>query len=140
MTGGWGMALEGVDRKLPAEFRLVGAYELTKRVKIRDGKTFPVAINAVTYEVYTDGITVRCYVGDGEAFTSFDIYRRDGITVTRQGGLVETVPGIQAKTFVGDILRQISLTEERLTLSRFPALSDIIEITYATRTKKDIHR
>jgi hypothetical protein len=123
------------ERNVPSEFRLVGTYELTKRVKIRDGKPFKVAINPVSYEVYTDGITVRCYVGDGEAFTAFEIYRRDGIAVTRPGGLVESVPGVQAKTAAGDVLRQMSLTEGRMILSRFPALSDITEITYATRVK-----
>jgi hypothetical protein len=122
------------SRDLPQEFRKIGTYKLSKRVKVRDGEVFPVAINEVIYEVYTDGISVRCYAGEGDAFTSFEIYRRDGITVSRSRGLVETVPGIQAKTFVGDVFRQLSLTEEKLTLSKFPALSDIVEITYAERT------
>ena len=122
-----------VDRNIPAEFRSVGTYKLIKRVKVRDGKLFPVAISEVLYEIYTDGITVRCYGEESDAFTAFEVYRRDGIVVTRGGGLVETVPGIQPKTIVGDVLRQLCLTEQRMTLSRFPALSDIVEITYSER-------
>lgn len=131
---------DGEAGEVPVEFRLIGTYTLTKRIKVRNGEGFPVAINPVDYRLYTDGITVRCYVGAGDAFTAFEIYRRDGITVSRPGGLVETISGIQAKAFVGDVLRQMALSEERLTLSKFPALSDIVEITYADRVQQEAHQ
>lgn len=135
-----GVSAPGQDGEVPVEFRLIGTYTLAKRIKVRNGEGFPVAINPVDYRLYTDGITVRCYAGGGDAFTAFEIYRRDGITVSRPGGLVETVPGIQAKTFVGDVLRQMALSEERLTLTKFPALSDIVEITYASRVQQEVHQ
>ena len=140
LTGPRLLAADETPRVVPAEFRLIGSYELTKRIKVRAGEAFPIAINAIRYEVFTDGITVRCYAGEGEAFTSFEIYRRDGVAVARKAGLVESIPGIQAKTLVGDVLRQLSLTEERMILSRFPAKSDIMEVTYALRTREELQR
>lgn len=138
--GGGGLSHAGAERSVPKEFRNVGMYELEKRVKIRDGVAFPVAIKTIRYEVYTDGITVRCYGEKGSAFTSFEIYRRDGISVSRGKGMIERMPGIQAKSVVGDVVRQMSLTEERMTLARFPALSDIVEITYSRRIPEEAHQ
>ena len=138
--GGPVVAQDDPTREVPVEFRLIGTYKLSKRVKVRNGEVFPVAVNAVHYQLYTDGISVRCYAGAGDAFTSFEIYRRDGITVSRNEGLVETVPGIQAKTFVGDVIRQLSLTEEKLALTRFPAFSNIVEITYAERVTTELQQ
>lgn len=138
MMLGSGLSASGnEERNVPEEFRHVGTYKLTKRVKIRDGKSFPVAIGAIYYDVYTDGISARCYGGKGDAFTEFEIYRRDGIVVRREDGLTENIPGIQAKAVVGNVLRQLSLTGERMTLSRFPGVSDIVEITYSERVNKE---
>ena len=119
---------------IPPEFRFVGSYRLVKRVKVRLGKPFKIAIPALEYRVYTDGISLRFYGADeNSGFTSFEVYRSDGITRMRDESLLESVPGVQARSTVGQVLRQVTLTADSLTLTKFPALCDAVEITYATR-------
>ena len=71
--------------------------------------------------------------GGSESYTSFSIYRNDGVLVKTGSSKVETVPGVQAHTMVGDVVRQLTLTQQRLVLTKFPALSDVVEVTYANR-------
>ena len=120
--------------EIPPEFRFVGSYRLVKRVKVRSGKPLAIAIPALEYRVYTDGISLRFYGADeSSGFTSFEVYRSDGITRMRDESLLENVPGVQARSTVGQVLRQVTLTADSLTLTKFPALCDAVEITYATR-------
>ncbi len=122
------------DEALPVGFRFVGNYLFEKRVKIRNGTPFSVASKPYVCRVYTDGITVRLYgEGGSESYTSFTIHRNDGVMVGIGTANVETVPGVQAHTLVGNVLRQLTLTDERLVLTKFPALSDVVEVTYANR-------
>jgi len=122
------------DDSLPKGFRFVGNYRFDKRVKIRDGVPFNVKSKAFFCRVYTDGITVRVYgESASESYTSLTIHRNDGILVGAGTSKMETVPGLQAYSLVGNVLRQLSLTEEQLVLTKFPALSDVVEITYADR-------
>ncbi len=122
------------EDSLPPGFRFVGNYRFDKRMKIRDGASFNVRSKAFFCRVYTDGIAVRVYgESSTEAYTSFTIHRNDGILTGAGTNKMETVPGLQAYSLVGNILRQLTLTEERLVLTKFPALSDVVEITYANR-------
>ena len=122
------------DDSLPRGFRFVGNYRLDKRVKIRDGVPFQVKSKAFFCRVYTDGITVRVYgESASESYTSLTIHRNDGVLVGAGTSKVETVPGLQAYSLVGNVLRQLTLTEEQLVLTKFPALSAVVEITYANR-------
>ena len=120
--------------EVPSEFNYVGTYKLVKRVKIRAGRSIGIAIPAVSYLVYSDGITLRFY-GEkgGTAHTSFDIYRSDGVARQRDRNVLENVPGVQARSSVGQVLRQVTLTGATMTLTKFPAVSDDVEITYAKR-------
>ncbi|NNC88145.1 MAG: hypothetical protein HKN82_06755 [Akkermansiaceae bacterium] len=129
-----GKALAEPVAAVPAEFDYVGTYRLVKRVKLRHAEVFPVAIRPVDYRVYTDGITLRLYGSQGDGgHTSFTIYRNDGIVQRHSDSVVETVPGIQAQSLVGQVLRQVCLTELTLTLNKIPALSDVLEVTYGRR-------
>jgi len=121
--------------ELPAEFNYVGTYQLVKRVKVRSGRPFQIAIPRLSYQVYTDGITLRFY-GEGSGHTSFQVYRSDGVARMRDDSLLENVPGVQARSTVGEVLRQVTLTDETMTLTKFPALSDAVEITYAVRVEE----
>ena len=130
MTGAGAAESEGI----PAGFRFVGNYQTEKRIKIREGQRFSVATKPFVCRVYTDGITVRVYGDEGvDGHTAFTIYRNDGIMTGTGSSVVETVPGVQAQTLVGNVMRQLTLTQQRLVLTRFPALSDVVEITYANR-------
>lgn len=124
----------GQDQDVPAGFRFVGNYRIEKRVKIREGAPLSVAMKPFVYRAYTDGIEVRLY-GDQttEGFSSFTVYRNDGLISRTGPGTMETVPGVHAKTEDGNILRHLTLTDERLVLTKFPALSDAVEVIYANR-------
>ena len=120
--------------EVPPDFNYVGTYKLVKRVKMRSGEPFEVAIPAVIYQVYSDGITLRFYgEGGGSSHTSFDIYRSDGVVRERKGNVLGNVLGVQARSSAGNVLRQVTLTGRIMTLTKFPAMSDAVEITYATR-------
>ena len=128
------LAAKAEEKALPVGFQFVGNYQLEKRIKIRDGRPFKVHTKPFVCRVYTDGITVRLYGESGpEGFTSFTIHRNDGILVGAGTGRTETVPGLQAHSLVGNLSRQLVLTEEQLIVTKFPALSEIVEITYANR-------
>ena len=124
----------GEEDPLPQGFRFVGNYRFEERFKIREGVSLRVKSKAFFYRVYTDGVTVRLYGGrSSEGHTSLTIHRSDGILAGAGTGRMETVPGLQAYSLVGNVLRQLTLTEEQLVLTKFPALSDVVEITYANR-------
>lgn len=124
----------GEDEGLPGGFRFVGNYQVVKRVKVRDGEVVPVAMRPLLLRVYTDGIEVRVYGNlEREDSTVFKVYRDDGVMVEGDEDTVETIPGVQARTLVGGVLRQMTLTNEGLVLAKFPAFSDIVELSYANR-------
>ncbi len=126
--------LRAEEDGLPAGFRFVGNYQFEKRVKLRDGKPIPIATKAFVCRVFTDGITVRVYGGEGaEGYTSFTIYQNDGIMLKTGTNVIESVPGVQAQTLVGNVMRQLTLTQQGFVLTTFPALSDVVELTYANR-------
>ncbi|MAF21726.1 MAG: hypothetical protein CMP26_03870 [Roseibacillus sp.] len=119
---------------LPDGFRFAGNYRFDKRVKIRDGDSLLIPSKPFYCRVYTDGISVRVYgESSKESYTSFTIHRNDGILAGAGSGKMETLPGVQAYSLVGNVLRQLTLTEDRLVLTKFPAFSDVVEITYANR-------
>ena len=122
------------QESLPAGFRFAGNYRFDKRVKIRDGESFNIESKAYYCRIYTDGITVRVY-GESpmESYTSFTIHRNDGILTGAGTDKMETIPGLQAYSLVGNVLRQLTLTAERMVVTKFLSFSDVIEVTYANR-------
>ena len=122
------------QESLPAGFRFAGNYRFDKRVKIRDGESFNIESKAYYCRIYTDGITVRVYGESSmESYTSFTIHRNDGILTGAGTDKMETIPGLQAYSLVGNVLRQLTLTAERMVVTKFLSFSDVIEVTYANR-------
>ena len=122
------------QESLPAGFRFAGNYRFDKRVKIRDGESFTIESKAYYCRIYTDGITVRVYGESSmESYTSFTIHRNDGILTGAGTDKMETIPGLQAYSLVGNVLRQLTLTAERMVVTKFLSFSDVIEVTYANR-------
>ena len=83
---------------LPAGFRLIGHYELKSKIRVEAAQAMPVLISPLTYSVYSDGIDVRVYcikAGD-ESFTTYRIYRSDGVGVAKKSGGLQVVAGVQA--------------------------------------------
>jgi hypothetical protein len=108
------------------EFRHVGDFLLKSHFKLTGGQMTPIPMKPIAFRVFTDGTRIRVSAeGDDEAHTTFEIYRSDGIGRQRQGsGALEVIPGLQAMSNTGGMLRHLRLSRESLTLTTFPGVSD----------------
>lgn len=115
------------------EFRHVGDYVLKSRTKIAGDKSTPIIIKPMLLRVYSNGIEIRVTArDDAEAQSTFQIYRSDGIGRQRApGGPIDILPGVQASTQTGGVLRHLRLSRESLTITSFPGVSDQTIISYA---------
>jgi len=115
------------------EFRHIGDFIIKSRLKITSGQVLPVAIKPLRLSDYTDGISVRISTsGDSDSASDYIIYRSDGIGRQKTvGGALEVVPGVQATSEQSGVFRQLRLTQDTLTITTFPGVSDQIVITNA---------
>jgi len=116
-----------------AEFTHVGDFLLRAHFKITEGKMTPIPMKPIAFRVHTDGVRIRVTAeGDEESHTTFEIYRSDGIGRQRTGGgALEVIPGLQATSQTGGVLRHLRLTRESMTLTTFPGVSDQTIVSYA---------
>ena len=69
---------------------------------------------------------------DDESHTTFEIYRSDGIGRQQTGrGALEVIPGLQATSQTGGVLRHLRLSGESMTITTFPGVSDQTIVSYA---------
>jgi hypothetical protein len=115
------------------EFRHVGDFLLKSHFKITGQRTTPIPMKPIAFRVFTDGVRIKLYAeGDDESHTTFEIYRSDGIGRQRvEGGALEVIPGLQATSHTGGVLRHLRLSRESMTLTTFPAVSDQTIVIYA---------
>ena len=115
------------------EFRHIGDFIIRSRIKISSGQVVPTTIKPLRLSAFTDGISVRISTqGVVDQASEYLIYRSDGIGRQRTiGGALEVVPGVQAKAQKGGVLRQLRLTEDTLTITTFPGVSNQTVIPYA---------
>lgn len=108
------------------EFKHVGDFLLQAQYKLTGQQMTPIPTKPIAFSVSTDGIRVRVTAeGDEEARTTFEIYRSDGIGRQRQGsGALEVIPGLQATSNAGGVLRHLRLSRESMTITTFPGVSD----------------
>lgn len=108
------------------EFKHVGDFLLQTQYKLTGPQMTPVPIKPIAFSVFSDGTRIRITAeGDEEARTTFEIYRSDGIGRQRQGaGALEVIPGIQAMSNLGGVLRHLRLSRESMTITTFPGVSD----------------
>ena len=120
-------------QNLPAGHRLIGSYELNSKLRVENGVSQPVVISPLIYRVYSDGIELRvyCKTAGEDNYTVYDIYRSDGVGVVKKAGDIEIVAGVQAYSTRGDVLRQISVTRNSLTMIQSPPRSHRVIITRA---------
>jgi len=116
-----------------AEFRHIGDFIIKSRMKVSGGQIIPTTIKPLRLSAFTDGISVRVSTeGVVEQASEYLIYRSDGIGRQRTaGGALEVVPGVQATSQKGGVLRQLRLTGDTLTITAFPGVSNQTIITYA---------
>ncbi|MDP4997172.1 MAG: hypothetical protein NWQ16_13215 [Akkermansiaceae bacterium] len=115
------------------EFRHVGDFLLKAHFKMTGAEMTPIPMKPIAFHVFTDGVTIRLSPeGDEESYTSFEIYRSDGISRQRSGtGALEVIPGVQASSTADSTLRHLRLSRESLTITTFPGVSDQTIVSYA---------
>ena len=115
------------------EFRHVGDYLLKAHFKMSGEEAIPVPMKSIAFHVFTDGVTIRLSPeGEEESYTTFEIYRSDGISRQRSGtGALEVIPGVQASSATDGTLRHLRLSRESLTITTFPGVSDQTIVSYA---------
>lgn len=120
------LALATLSRSQEPDFKHVGDYLLKSHFKLVGDKATPIPMKPIAFRVFTNGVTIRVSTEDNEdAHMSFTIYRSDGIGRQKEGGgALEVIPGLQATSKVGGVLRHLRLTEESMTITTFPGVSD----------------
>ena len=115
------------------EFRPFANFLLSSHVKVTGDRLTPIPIKPIVFHVATDGVRVRITAeGNAEASTTFEIYRSDGVGRQRAGeAALEVIPGIQAMSKTGGVLRHLRLTRDSFTITAFPGVSDHTVITHA---------
>ncbi|MFC4995465.1 hypothetical protein [Rubritalea tangerina] len=136
------VALVVEDNSAPEGFDFVGSYLVDSMVRIRNGKSHTITIPNTQYRVYSNGIEVRLYQSSSEgAFHSYKIYRSDGISEQDQLGNISIKPGLQARHISEDTIKQISLTQDHLTITQFPPITNTVVVTFAKRlAQRDTNR
>ena len=116
-----------------AEFTHVGDFLLRAHFKITGDKMTPIPMKPIAFRVHTDGVRIKVTAeGDEESSTSFEIYRSDGIGRQRtSGGALEVIPGLQATSRTGGVMRHLRLSRESMTMTTFPGVSDQTIVSYA---------
>ena len=127
------LAVLGTLQGTATEFRHIGDFIVRSRVKVAEGQALRTTITPLRLSAFTDGISVRISAtGSKDDASEYRIYRSDGIGRQQsKGGPLEVVPGVQASSEKGGVLRQLRLTESTLTLTTFPGVSNQIIITHA---------
>lgn len=115
------------------EFKHVGDFLLQAHFKLTGKQVTPIPMKPIAFRVFTDGIRIRVSAeGEEESHTTFEIYRSDGIGRQRKGsGALEVIPGLQATSNVGGILRHLRLSRESMTITTFPGVSDQTTVSHA---------
>lgn len=115
------------------EFKHVGDFLLKSHFKLTGEKQTPIPMKPLVFRVFTDGVKIRVSAdGDEDSATTFDIYRSDGIGRQKSGGgALEVVPGLQATSHTGGVVRHLRLTRESMTLTTFPGVSDQTIVSHA---------
>lgn len=128
-----GVAIASMAGSAAAEFKHVGDFLLQSHFKLTGDKVTPVPMKPIAFRVYTDGVRIKVSAeGDDESHTTFEIYRSDGIGRQRSGrGALEVIPGLQATSNTGGVLRHLRLSRESLTITTFPGVSDQTIVSHA---------
>jgi hypothetical protein len=114
-------------------YRHVGDFLLQSHFKMTGDKITPIPMKSLAFRVYTDGVRIKVAAeGDDESHSVFEIYRSDGIGRQRSGGgALEVIPGLQASSQTGGVLRHLRLSRESMTITTFPGVSNQTVISHS---------
>ena len=82
-----------------------------------------------TSYAYTVG-SINLVCGEDQ-FTTYQIYRSDGIGVAGKSGEIDWIAGVQALNTSGEMIRQISITRNSFTMVKMPPRSHRVIVTRA---------
>lgn len=115
-----------------SEMRHFGDFVLQSRSKLSGEKLTPAPTKPVVFRVSTDGIQVQVRIDSDEETSTFHVYATEGIgRLNKNSGTLEIVPGIQASSNQGGVLRHLRLTAGEMTITSFPVRSDQTVIIHA---------
>ena len=116
-----------------ADYQHFGKFTLKSHFKITGDRITPVPMKPVKFDVETDGVHVRV-TADGveDAQSVFEIYRSDGVGRQRPGNTqLDIIPGVQAMSTSGGVVRHLRLSRDALTITTFPGLSNQTIVSHA---------
>ena len=123
--------LQGKDVNKTTIFRSLGVYQVEKGALVSPGVTSKSIPAFDTLELFTDGVEIRLKADDSNTnYLTFQVYQSHGV-YDSEGEVL--VPGLQAFSQQGGVLRQLSVSSELLTLTRFLEFSVEFEVIYARR-------
>jgi hypothetical protein len=116
-----------------ADFRHVGSYLVSSRLKITDDRVTRIALKPLAIDVFTNGVELRLVAASrDDATANYQLYRTDGIgRLNGRTGVLEVVPGLQASSSAEGILRHVRVTREALTITQFSGMSNQTLVTHA---------
>ena len=115
-------------------FRQVGSFKVTRAVLVKLGQTTEVEKGELILNVFTDEIDIRISPeNQDDDYLAFQIYRNGGILDPTTKDLL---PGVQAFSDQGEVVRHLVLNSKLLTLTKFPTSTGDVEIIYATRYER----
>lgn len=89
-------------------------------------------IKPIKLHVSTDGVQVQVKLDDNEETNIFHVYTSEGIgRLNKENNTLEIVPGVQASSNIGGVLRHLRLTTNELTITTFPARSEQAVVMHA---------
>ena len=123
-----------------AEFKHVGDFLLQAHFKLTGDKITPIPMKPIAFRVYTDGVRIKVSTeDDDESHTTFEIYCSDGVGRQRTGrGALEVIPGLQATSHTGGVLRHLRLSRETMTITTFPGVSDQTIVSHAVAAQPKV--
>jgi hypothetical protein len=123
-------------------FKHVGDFLLQSHFKLTGQQLTPIPMKPIAFRVFSDGVRIRVTAeNDDSAHTTFEIYRSDGIGRQRQSaGALEVIPGLQAMSNIGGVVRHLRLSRESMTITTFPGVSDqtIVSHSIAAEPKSEV--
>lgn len=130
----WAHAENPSVKVIPAGYELLGAYRVSSITKIKNEKARTIPVKEALYKVFSNGQKILLFhEGLDETHHTYEIYRSDGITTEDNEGNISVTPGIQARNSTANMLKQMSITQQTLTITYFPPLSNAVHVTFAKR-------
>lgn len=120
-----------------ADMHHVGEFMLVSRSKLTGEKHQTMPIKPIKFRVTTDGVQVHVKLDGNEEPSIFHIYASDGIGhMNKENNTLEIIPGIQASSNKGGVLRHLRFTTNELTITTFPARSEQAIVIHAVAIDK----